>query len=408
MTYLIVVITISMGVSFLCSLMEACLLSMSHADIAEVEEKRPLLGKIWKKMKGNIQKPIAVILIVNTISHTTGASLSGAQFDALYGAESIILFSVLFSLAMIQWTEILPKTLGVKYNKRIAVISALPMDAMIKIFTPLIKFIELLNRPFVGNSRENDTANVVREISVLSKFAFVSNLISKDQELIISRTVGLTKKKVGDVMIPLSEIKFLHDGMTLLEALVEAHIFNHTRYPLVRQNNAHEVIGYINFKDIVSSLQINPGAPTLTGIARKITVFREHESFHAILKKMLHGHQHIAVVLNSKNELAGLVTLEDIIEEIVGEIEDEFDELPEHLYPIAANRYIIGGGVGLRRVQKQLEVEAAGEDLTINDWIKTTFGQNQKPGNRYETDSFTVFIKKIHRSKIQEVLIEKK
>lgn len=408
MTYLIVIISLSMTISFLCSIMEACLLSMSNVDIAEVAEKRPRFGKIWNTFKGNIQKPIAVILIVNTISHTAGASLSGAQFDELFGPEWIILFSLIFSFAMIQWTEILPKTLGVKYRKRIAIASALPMAFMIKIFTPVIRFIELLNKPFISKSPEAGSVDAVQEISVLSRFAFVNNLISSDQEQIISRTVGLAKKKVEDVMIPSGEIKFLHDGMNMTDALVEAHLYNHTRYPLVRNQSPQEVIGYINFKDIFGALQINPEDPSLNGIKRTILSFREHESFHNVFKKMLHGHQHIAVVLNANNELIGLVTLEDIIEEIIGEIEDEYDELPNHLYQIAASRFICGGGVNLQLAASKFALSIDTQDITINNWIKQTFGGNQKPGNKYELENFFVSIKKISRSKIQEVVIEKK
>lgn len=397
-----------MGISFLCSLMEACLLSLSHVDIAEISEKRPKLGKIWNTFKGNIQKPISVILIVNTIAHTAGASLSGAQFDELYGPEWIILFSLLFSLAMIQWTKILPKTLGVKYNKQIAIISTVPMDILIRIFTPLIKFIELLNKPFIGKAHEHESADAVNEISVLSRFAFVNNLISKDQEQIISRTVGLAKKKVDDVMIPASEIKFLHDAMSMSDALVEAHIYNHTRYPLVRAENRHEVIGYINFKDIIGALQINSLDPSLNGISRKIITFKEQESFHTVLRKMLHGHQHIAVVLNSHNELVGLVTLEDVIEEIVGEIEDEYDELPAHFYQIAANRFICGGGTRMQYLYEQLAIPAVTVDTTLHEWIVQTFGTVLKPGSRHETDELVISVKKVTRSKVQEAVIERK
>lgn len=408
MASLIAIVLVSMSISALCSLLEACLLSMSHSDIAEMASEKPGMAAIWKRFKGNIQKPIAVILIINTIAHTTGASLSGAQFDGLFGPRWIVLFSFIFSFAMIQWTEILPKTIGVKYNRRIANLSTYPLHFLIVLFTPFIRLIELLNRPFVGKADERERSDTIREISVLSRFAFINNLISRDQERIISRTIGLTKKKAADIMIPRREMKFLHDGMTMMEALVEAHIHNHTRYPLVCRSRNDEITGYINFKDIVSALQINPENPSLGGIARPIMAFREDDDFAVLFQKFTRSHQHIAIVKNGNGDVTGLVTFEDVIEEIVGEIEDEYDELPSYLYPITKTRHIAGGGVTAGRVADALSVGMDNPGLTMHDWIVRRYGADQKPGNRYECDDIVIIVKKIRRTKISEVIVEKK
>ncbi len=407
MTYLITVVIISMTISALCSLLEACLLSMSHADIAEMASNRPKMGLIWNNFKGNIQKPIAVILIVNTISHTIGASLSGAQFDELFGPKWILLFSLIFSFAMIQWTEILPKTIGVKYNKNIAIVGTIPLRFLIRLFTPLIKLIELLNKPFIGKTSESTSVDAIKEISLLSQYAFLNNLISKDQEQIISRTIGLTKKKVKDIMIPKKEMKILNDHMSLMDALIEAHIHNHTRYPFVNHLNSNEIIGYINFKDIVSALQINPDNPSLKGISRPLMTFYEDDNFSKVFKKLIHTHQHIAIVNNRIDEVTGLVTLEDIIEEIIGEIEDEYDQLPSYFYPITNTRFVAGGGVLIGKLNEKLRVNLADSDLSIDEWIKKQNGFDQKTGNRFDYSGITFIIKKITRSKISELIIDK-
>jgi len=406
MNYLIITVFISMSISALCSLLEACLLSMSHSDIADIASKRPKMDRILKNFKGNIQKPIAVILIINTIAHTTGASLSGAQFDELYGPEWIVLFSFIFSFVMIQWTEILPKTLGVKYNKKIAIAGAIPLFFLIKLFTPLIKLIEILNKPFVGKTSEATNTDMIKEIGLLSRYAFLNNLISKDQEQIISRTIGLTKKKVKDIMIPKNDMKTLNNQMTLMDALIEAHIRNHTRYPFVDHLNSNEIIGYINFKDIVSALQINPDHPSLKSISRPLLSFYEDENFTQIFKKLIQTHQHIAIVKNATAEITGLVTLEDIIEEIIGEIEDEYDELPAYFYPITNMRFIVGGGVLINEINNKLYINLINSDLSINEWIKKQYGSDQKSGNKFTSHGATFIIKKITRSKIAELIIE--
>ncbi len=408
MIYFITTIVLSLSVSFLCSLFEACLLSLSHNDIAEISLKNPKLALIWKNFKGNIQKPIAVILIINTIAHTIGASLSGAHFDELFGPKWIVIYSLAFSFAMIQWTEILPKTLGVKYNKKIAGFITIPLVFLLKLFTPLVKIIEIINLPFVGKKDKQENTDIINEISVLSKFAFNSNLITKDQEKIITRTVSLSTVKARDIMIDKSDIKHLTSSMSMMDALIEAHIHNHTRLPLIDSNDSNKVLGYINFKDIVSALQINPVNPSLIGIVRPVLTIFEDETFPNIFKKLSSKHQHISIVMDRKNNFSGLITLEDLIEEIVGEIEDEYDLLQTHFYSIAANRFIVGGGLKISAINNEWNLKIDNPDMTINEWVLKNEQNNILPGKKYELNEIKVIIKKISRGRVSEAIIEKK
>lgn len=394
-----------MLVSAACSLFEACLLSMSNSDIADVTSKNPKLASIWRIFKGNIQKPISVILIINTISHTTGASISGAQFDKLYGPKWIALFSLLFSFAMIQWTEILPKTLGVKFNKQIAKIGSRPLFILIKLFNPIIKLIEFLNKPFINKKNSQASFDPAKEISLLSRFAFLNNLISKDQEQIISRTIGVTNKKAKAIMIPIKEVKFLNAKMSINDALIEANVHNHTRYPLF--NELNNILGYINFKDIVSASQINDKKISLKEIVRPIISLNENDCFSVAFKTLTNNNQHIAIVKNDNNALTGLITLEDIIEEVLGEIEDEYDMLPSHFYPITNNRYIVGGGISVSQLNDKLATDMPNLDMSISNWIKSTYGTNYKPGSNYSYKNINFIIKKIRRLNINEVIIER-
>lgn len=408
MAFLIAVILATLGISFLCSLLEAAYLSISHLDVAEISSKKPKLGNILNDFKDNIQKPIAVILIINTLAHTMGASLSGAQFDELFGPKWIVVFAIIFSLAMIQWTEILPKALGVKYNVRVAKLFTLPLVVLIKIFTPVIQLIEWTNKPFIKNKEKPDHLNTVNEITVLSRFAVVNNLITNDQEQIIERTVNLTQKKTKDIMVPRSEIKYLKTQMSMNEALIEAHIHNHTHYPLIDQADPYEILGYINFKDIVSALKINTAVPSLKGITRPIMIVNEEEPFSALFKKLTINQQHIAIVKNKNKHIVGLVTLEDVIEEIIGDIEDEYDYdfLPFSFYPITNNRYIAGGNVLIKQINDTFSETIEDADLTINDWVKNKFGKEQKSGNKHSYNSITIIVKKVFKSKVCEVIIE--
>ncbi len=191
---LILTISISLLISFFCSLMEACLLSLSNSNIAEISQKSPKTASIWRRFKSNIQKPIAVILIVNTLAHTIGASVSGAKFDDLFGHEWLWVFSLVYSLIMIQYTEILPKTLGVRFNIILAKVSALPLFILVRVFRPLTTLIEILNSPF-ERKKQKSPNTIADEIMLLSGSAELDNSISHEQASVIAKAIHWLEKR---------------------------------------------------------------------------------------------------------------------------------------------------------------------------------------------------------------------
>lgn len=406
MTQFVLTISIALSISFLCSILEACLLSLSNTDIAAMADRTPRMAAIWKRFKENIERPIAVILIINTFAHTIGASLSGSQFNELFGTKWIALYSIVFSFVMIQWTELLPKTIAVRYNKRVAAFTGLPFAFLVKLFSPLVYVAHLLNKPFEPKRRDQQKEGPIHDITVLAKFASLNKLISKEQEDIVSRAVHLSNKTVGDIMVSKNEMKFLSNTMSLADALVEAHVHHHTRLPLINGKNTNDVVGYVNFKDIVSALRLNPTNPTLQGIVRPILSVSEHESVNALLNKLTKSYQHIAIVKDTQNAIAGLVTLEDVIEAIVGEIEDEYDMLPNYFYNIAQNRYIAGGGIIPKYIRKQEFVSLPDIDIPLSQWLESLSSKAPKADDTITYQDMTFIVHKVRRAKIWEVIIE--
>ena len=137
-----------MILSNLCSLMEAAILSLTPSQLAELRQKSPPAGKICQALKKDIDKPIAVILIVNTAAHTIGAAVAGGSLDKTFGRQYMWVFSLVFTLLMVQYTEILPKTLGVRFNRKVMQYAARPLQVAVVLFLPLIKLTHLINRPF--------------------------------------------------------------------------------------------------------------------------------------------------------------------------------------------------------------------------------------------------------------------
>ncbi len=406
MLFLILIITVSMSISFFCSLFEACLLSISVTDIARIADKKPLMAKIWTDFKKNIDKPIAVILIINTFAHTIGATLSGSQFNEVLGDKFVTIFSIIYSFIMIQWAEILPKTLGINYNIKLATLSGLPLKVLIVLFSPLVYLTHFINKPFSSKKDGGSTSDVLRDISILSHFAEQNKEITKDQEMILSQTLRLKKLLVKDIMVEKSEIKYLSTSMSMADALIEAHIHHHTRLPLVNNNDTNDIIGYINFKDIVTALQINPGDPSLNGICRPIITLYEDENLSVSLNKLTVSYQHIAIVKHRNNQVTGLVTLEDMLESIIGELNDEYDILPVHTHKIADNRFLVGGGISLRKLKNLYGINLPDLDISINDWLIELFGRIPKADEKKNFEGNCFVIRKIRRSSIHELIIE--
>jgi len=407
MIFLLLTVGIALSISFMCSLLEACLLSLSLTDIAKMSEHRPHIAVLWKKFKDNIQKPIAVILIINTFAHTIGAAVSGSQFHELFGPKWVGLFSIVFSVFMIQFTEILPKTYGIKYNRFFAGLIAVPLKLLVKLFGPVVFLMQLINRPFEGKKKMSSQVDALNDILILAHFASLQNIISKEQEKIVSRSINLANKKVEDIMVPRNEMKNLSTEMTLSQALIEAHISHHTRFPLTDKNQGGEIIGYVNFKDIVSALQLNPKNPSLKGICRPILTVKNDENLSHLLNKLTKSYQHMAIARDDSGKTMGLITLEDIVESIIGDLSDEYDILPDYCYSIAENRYVVGGGVRLSTLKKELDPAFPDDPMSVNDWIIKEYKHDPKPEDKVTYGQWMLMVRKVTRSNIHEIVIER-
>ncbi|MDD5482590.1 MAG: CNNM domain-containing protein [Kiritimatiellae bacterium] len=407
MLLFIAVVLFTVVMSFICSLSEASLLSLSSADIARISEKRPKTAEIMRGFRNNIQKPIAVILITNTLANTMGASVAGSLFGSLFGSKLILVFSIVLSYVIIQWSEILPKSLGVRFNRQVACLIAGPLQKGMAILNPFTSFIEWMNRPFLSRGMVKSGHDTIGDISVLARFAFYNKLITSEQEGIVARSLKLSQTAVRDIMVAREEIKYLSTDMSLADALIEAHLHHHTRYILVNKGNLDEVLGYVNVKDIVSALQTNPKDPSLKGISRPIPVIKSSQFATELLKSLTKSYQHIALVHDADGRTAGLITIEDVVEAIVGDMEDEYDILPAYVYRLSDVRFIVGGGASLELLKSQTGFDLPDEGATVNDLLLGLVGTGLPAVEKKIAYKDIVFIiRKMRRSKIHEVMVE--
>ena len=405
MTIIIVVMGVSLSISFLCSIMEACVLSVGNADLAVIEQKRPATGRIWRSFKENLQRPLAVILILNTFAHTIGAVLGGAYFEMLYGEKWLVAFSVAISFIMIQWTEILPKTLGARFNRRLAPFMAVPLQLLIKLLAPVIKLVLLLNRPFESLKGHEAKNSPEEEINAIARSAFLARKIGAEQAGIISAGARLGDKTAAQIMVPAEEISLLDADMPLQEAFIKAHLDAHTRYPICEGNSPDKIIGYINFKELVAILRTNPDNPTLRGIMRPMLFVAPDQTCPKLLKQLMGGRWHMAVVKKGDGRTMGLITIEDVIEELVGEIEDEFDHLPRTFHDLGGTRYAVGGGLPVDELATRLNIVLPDAVGSVSDWIAARLGRVPRQNESFSAGRAGFTVRRMRRSRVFEVMV---
>jgi putative hemolysin len=204
----------------------------------------------------------------------------------------------------------------------------------------------------------------------------------------------------------------LHCDMSLGDSLVAAHLDMHTRCPITEQpGDPQSITGYVNYKDIVSQLRLSPHAPSLLAVMRPIPSLREEMSIATCLERMIHEHTHIALVRDRAGQVLGMVTLEDILEELVGEIQDEYDRLPTHIVA-AGKAWVVGGGVSLVRLREQTGIDLASystacEARNLNDWVNGQLGRRVEGGDLVERPGLRLMVRKLRRQKVLEAQLSR-
>jgi len=406
MTLFIVSIAVALGVSFLCSLVEATLLTLTPSQLARVTLRDPGAGAVWRAFKSRIDRPIAVILLLNTTAHTIGASVAGAQFAELWGDAWIWTFSIALTLVMLQLTEILPKTLGVRLAESIAPWMARPLAALVWGFTPVVAVLHLLNRPFERPRRDGERSpTTVDDIASLAALARMSKDIGSHQERVILGAARLSERTVRDLMIPLEHVVMMSDDLTLPRAIVAAHLDAHTRFPVCEAGNRDRVVGYINFKEMIYFMSTNPRDPSLKGIIRPITFVDPAQSAADLMRVFVDQHEHIAIVRGTDGASLGLVTLEDLVEELIGDLEDEFDRLPRYAHALSGGTWLFGGGVVMSDVSVHTGGALPPGTGSLASFLEAEFGDTPKGGQVLRRQGVEILIKRVRRGRVFEAAI---
>lgn len=325
MIELVIAVSLAILISAGCSLFEAVLYSVPLRHIEAMVVAGKPGGKVFGEMRQNVERPIAGILSLNTIANTAGAAFAGSAATAVFGHEWLGYFSASFTLAVLVFSEIIPKTAGVIYGSSLVPLVAYPMKTLVWLMSPAIWVSTLVTRLIAREKTEE--AVTAEEIRIMARLSLRSGGITSYQDEAIERILTLQEKMVKDVMTPRTVIFSLSEHLTLDEASRVPGGWEHSRVPVYDQD-MEDVVGIVLTKELFITHAQGKKDLHLTELMRPVHFVVETARLNRVLAEFLELRQHLFVVLDEYGGLSGLITLEDILEEILGrEIIDELDEV---------------------------------------------------------------------------------
>ena len=321
LTLLVLYVAVAIGISFLCSILEAVLLSVTPAYVGALAETKPAVADRLRTLKADVDRPLAAILSLNTVAHTIGAAGAGAEAAAYWGDAAVGIFSGVLTLGILILSEIIPKTLGAVYWRTLAPLVSRALTPLIWITYPLVLLSQgitkLLARGKVEGSVSRD------ELAAMAQIGTQEGVFAESEGRILASLFRFRDLKARDVMTPRTVVVSYDETTPLATIAADARAFS--RVPLYRGERDH-VTGYALRDDVLAALAEGQGEAPASSIARDVMTVPDSLALPTLFERLLDRREHLAVVVGEYGGLAGVVTVEDVVETLLDlEIVDEVD-----------------------------------------------------------------------------------
>ena len=314
----------AMAISFLCSILEATLMSTPISYITMREEEGYKPAALFKEYKQDSSRPIAAILSLNTIANTIGAAGVGHQATLVFGSGWFGLVSAVMTILILVFSEIIPKTIGTTRWKSLMGFATVMIRALIVLMYPLVLLIELLTRLITPKDAEEPAVSR-DEVSAMANVAEEEGDLEEDENTIIQNLISMDEIKAFDVMTPRVVCEIAPESMTLKTFYKSKRYRHHSRIPVYADNDEY-ITGYILRMEALQLMAEDKFDLTLGEIRRDVATFDEDTTLDKIWDEMLSKDEQIAIIINEYGSFQGILTLEDVIETLLGsEIVDEND-----------------------------------------------------------------------------------
>lgn len=327
MVLLLFYLFLAIIVSFICSIMEAVLLSTPQSFLIVKQENGNAWAKSFIELKANIDKPLSAILSLNTVAHTIGAAGVGAQAVSLFGEAYFGIVSAILTILILVLTEIIPKTIGARFWRNLAKISSITIQGMIIITYPLVLMAAFITKIISANKKEQTTSR--DEIVALANIGADEGIFTNKEHRIIQNLLRLKNVRVTEIMTPRVVTSTADENMPLIDFLENKDYLKFSRIPIYSKNK-EDITAYVFRHEVFKKLAEDQHELKLKDVKRDILIVTNTIVLFELWEKLLEKKEHIALIVDEYGGFEGIVTMEDIIETLLGlEIMDETDTITD-------------------------------------------------------------------------------
>jgi len=385
---LILVFTVlgSLAISFCCSIAEAVVLSVQHAQIEALGKARA--AEILREFKREIDIPIAAIVSFHTVAHTVGASVCGAMYVHAMGESSLWAFSLAFTIAVLLFSEIIPKTIGVTYVAQLASPVAYFVTGLAFVLKPLL-FLTSVVAKILRGDHENPVTSL-EEIRLLVSLGRTEGALAGRVADMIEGATALRELTAYEVMVPRSQVVFLSGERTIQENLDLIRRSQHSRFPYTPDADLDHAKGVVLVKDLLfrDGALATGSDIDFQALQTPLLVVPASAPLERVLRTFLEERRHIAIVVDEYGGTQGLITLEDVLEEIVGEIEDESDRVDQRIFRRADGVFVCRASAETRKLFEILGIDEDAELVTVGGFVADLVGRVPRTGDVVEFHGF--------------------
>jgi putative hemolysin len=421
------VMVIMIGLNSIFAGYEISLASIGAGRLHTLRTEKKLGAESAVRMKENIEGSLAVvqlgITLVGVIAAATGGAGAEETFEPMlveWGVPQSLSQILAIALVVLPLTivtivvgELVPKVFALRNKEWVCLTLSPIMEWFAVSVKPAVWFLETavswIMRLGGGSGDDVADKSAMEDLHGAAAYARISRLIGQREQGIIVSASRLSTTPVRKIALPAENIDMLFADQTLSEALIAAHLNMHTRYPVTEElGNPQKIIGYVNFKDIVANLRFEPQSTSFRKLIRSMGTFESESPISDCMERLIRDRSHIALVKDRSGRTLGMITLEDIIEELVGEIHDEFDRIPTHLNR-AGDGWIAGGFVSLNQLRDVagIDLESIGDKplYTLNDWVVESLGRPPQGGESLQSKECNITVRKTRNVMVQEAYL---
>jgi len=393
MQVFVIAVTVALVVSFMCSIFESVLLSINHAQVELLAKQGKSSGRILKSFKERIDIPISAILITNTAAHTIGTAVAGASYSNVFEAESLWVFTLVFTLVVLLFTEIIPKTLGVSFARRLARPVAYGIQFLAVILKPLVLASEAISRAIRGSHAAPITS--MEEIRLLATIGQNEGVVGDQTANIIVGASDLRKLTAINVMVPRQRVAYLSHDDSVSKVLKTISDSGFSRFPYSPSGDLDQVVGVVYSKEVLVQL-VDADGDTVKwqDLVHEPIVVPESVPLDSLLRTFRQTRRHMALVVDEYGDFQGIVTLEDVLEEIVGEIFDESDLLREDMWQRPDGTLRAFGTAEVHRICRTLDIDMP-EDTeisTVGGLLSESLGRIPEQGDTLDWHGYRLTV----------------